>query len=94
MCFTGSELRAWLLFYCVPVLEGVLNDEYLEHLCYLVAAFHLLLGDCISGQDLTFANECLVKFYSKAEELYGNQVIILIRLKFTLIFLQAVHSKQ
>ena len=61
----------------MPVLEGILLPEYLDHLCYLVVASHLLLGDCISPQDLTFAHECLLKFYSESEELYSKLKIMI-----------------
>ena len=72
----GSELRAWLLFYSLPVLTDVLPAVYVTHFSYLVAAFQLLLSDCITVKDLLFSHKCLSTFYSEAESLYGKFAVL------------------
>ena len=53
----ASEWRAWLLFYILPVLNGMLQPHYLKHLGLLVSAVFLLLKENITFQDLNKADE-------------------------------------
>ena len=50
--FKASELRSFLLFYSVPCLWGLLEEEYFQHLLLLVNAIFLLLQDSISPNDI------------------------------------------
>ena len=70
--FTASEYRAWLLFYCLPVLNGILPPTYLKYLALLVCRMHILLGDRISQESLPVVEYMLDKFYCQFEELYGK----------------------
>ena len=70
--FTASEYRAWLLFYCLPVLNGILPPTYLKHLALLVCSMHILLGARISQESLPVVEYMLDKFYCQFEELYGK----------------------
>lgn len=70
--YAGSQLRAWLLYFSLPVLKGILSSTYYSHLAYLVAAMHLLLGESISEIDLQNAQAFLLKFYVDMERLYGK----------------------
>lgn len=70
--FKATELQTWLLFYCVPCLQGILPDEYLEHIALLSEAAHILLRDFISQSDLTKAESLLDDFYSRFENLYDS----------------------
>ena len=76
MSSTASEYRAWLLFYSVPVLSGLLPSCYHKHLQYLVCSLHILLGDCITRADLTLAEEMLEVFCKDFEKLYGTYIYI------------------
>ncbi len=69
----ASELRAWLLFYCIPVLFELLPIDYLHHLNLLVKAIHILLGTQISSSDLSAAAAMLNIFYNKAPDLYPEE---------------------
>ncbi len=51
----ASEYRAWLLYYCLPVLSNLLPSDYIYHLSLLVSAMHILLGDIISIADVKIA---------------------------------------
>ena len=68
----GSEMRNWLLFYSLPVLNGVLPNPYLSHYSLLVAGLLLLTSDQISQDDLRNAELYLKEFYVKYPELYGK----------------------
>lgn len=67
--FKASELRAWLLFYSLPVLALYLPPEYTHHLSLLVASFHILLSDCIQIKDLDLAHRMLSVFFQTAGDL-------------------------
>ncbi|XP_046565271.1 uncharacterized protein LOC124273980 [Haliotis rubra] len=68
----ASELQAWLLFYSIPCLNGILDAVYLEHFTHLSEGIYILLGDRITQQDLERAESLLEHFYSKFGELYGE----------------------
>jgi hypothetical protein len=68
----GSEMRNWLLFYSLPVLNGVLPNPYLSHYSLLVAGLLLLTSDRITPEDIRNAELYLKEFYVKYPELYGK----------------------
>ena len=70
----ASEFRAWLLYYCLPVLSDLLPPDYIYHLSLLVSAMHILLGDVIPSDDVNIAHEQLNLFYHLVPELYGQEV--------------------
>lgn len=70
--FKATELQAWLLFYAIPCLQGILDEVYLKHLANLSRGLHLLLGDSISSEDLKMAESCLDTFYKQFQVLYGK----------------------
>ena len=61
----ASELRAWLLFYSIPILYHFLHHDYLHHLNLLVKSVHILLSSSITSRDLLAAEEMLNLFYSQ-----------------------------
>ncbi len=69
----ASELRAWLLFYSIPILFEILHIDYLHHLNLLLKAMHILLGVQICHGDLTTAAKMLTLFYEKALDLYPEE---------------------
>ena len=68
---TAHEHRAWLLFYSIPVLLGILNLEYIRHLALLVEALWLLLQTSICQEDLICADKLLLQFCKQFSSLYG-----------------------
>ena len=48
----ASEWRSWLLFYCIPCLEGFLKHKHLVHLAQLSKATCLLLQMSVSRADI------------------------------------------
>ena len=70
----ASELRAWLLFYSVPILFQFLHIDYIHHLNLLVKSMHILLSSHISSNDLLIAGEMLKVFYEKSIDLYPQEI--------------------
>ena len=70
----ASEYRAWLLYYCLPVLSNLLLPDYIYHLSLLVSAMHILLGDTIPMSDVKIAQEQLNLFYYLVPELYREKL--------------------
>ncbi len=67
----ASELRAWLLFYCIPILFKFLPCDYLHHLNLLVKAVHIHI---ICYRDLSTAENMLTVFYKKIVDLYPQEI--------------------
>ena len=68
----GSEWQYWLLFYSIPVLNGLLDPEYYIHYSTLVCAMAILLGESITEQQLIKADTLLNLFYKHCAQLYGK----------------------
>lgn len=68
----ASEWRAWLLFYCLPCLEGVLDSRYLKHLSLLVSAVFFLLQESVTYEEVNKADVMLLEFVVKFQLLYGE----------------------
>ncbi|KAH3806234.1 hypothetical protein DPMN_134553 [Dreissena polymorpha] len=68
----ATELQAWLLFYAVPCLVGILPEVYLAHFSCLSEAVYILLGDHIMPSSLQRAERLLDQFYSSFSKLYGE----------------------
>ena len=54
----ASELKSWLLYYCIPTLFDLLLADYLLHMSQLVKSMHILLNSEISLNDLEMAKKC------------------------------------
>lgn len=69
----ASELRAWLLFYSVPILMDVMSTMHLYHYSAFVEAIYLLISDSISMEDLEKSHKLLCFFVHMFESLYGER---------------------
>ncbi len=69
--YKASEFKAWMLFYCLPILCHFLPPEYVHHLSLLVSAMHILLSDEVKLVDLDKANNMLCTFVKTAGDLYS-----------------------
>ena len=69
----ASELRAFLLFYGLPCLWGLLPEEYFQHFLLLVDAVFVLLQDSISPEQLSKSARMLKHFCLRVESLYGKR---------------------
>ena len=70
----ASELRAWLLYYSIPILFELLHFDYLLHTNLLVKALHILLNSEISSNDLSTAEIMLTVFYNKLLDLCPAEI--------------------
>ena len=70
--FAASEYRAWMLFYSLLVLEGVLPAAHYEHLALLVCSMHILLNERILKTNLDVVQRMLDQFYMQFDQLYGE----------------------
>lgn len=68
--FKATELQAWVLYYAVLCLQGILPDIFLEHFALLSAGFYLLLKDHITEEGLKRAEIDLKIFYRQFCTLY------------------------
>ncbi|KAK9976617.1 hypothetical protein ABG768_021822 [Culter alburnus] len=67
----ASEWRSFLLFYSLPILNGVLMKKYWNHLFLLVFALHILLQQQVKICEVSVAEIALKKFVIQFEMLYG-----------------------
>ena len=74
----ANELKAWLLYYSLPWLSGILQQPFLYYFVHLVEAIHLFIGTVISPNDISKEKECITYFYKEFGLLYG--MIFFIRL--------------
>lgn len=69
----ASELKNFLLFYSVYVLQDVLPNIYLKHWMLLVEAVYKLLQEDIPLHDLSVCERKLKKFVIDTVRLYGAE---------------------
>ena len=66
----ASELKNFLLFYSLPVLDGILPLQYYDHFALLIKGIFLLLQTCISRCDISAAGSALVQFCLMFDGMY------------------------
>lgn len=69
----ASEYRAFLLYYSLPVLSGILPCQYLNHFSLLVISIHTLLQQSISHRQLLQCQNMINTFCQQFEILYGQR---------------------
>ena len=70
----ASELRAFILFYAIPVLKQFLQPRYIYHLSLLVSSIHILLSASCEEDQLGSAQERLEEFYNLIPALYTHNL--------------------
>ena len=65
-----SELKLWFLAYSLPVLEGIIRQDYFDHYLLLAFAISLLNADRITPQMIEISRNYL-NFVREFENLYG-----------------------
>ncbi|EDO33188.1 predicted protein [Nematostella vectensis] len=73
----ANELHSFLLYYGLPVLFGLLPENYFQHYFCFVRANFLLLQESISPNDLKTAEELLQSFCSNFSRLYEERYMTL-----------------
>ena len=67
----GTEFQGWLLWYALPVLQGLLPPQYYQHYSCLVDAIGILLETPLTRAAIDSASSLLDNFCSKMAHLYG-----------------------
>ncbi|KAE8751753.1 hypothetical protein FOCC_FOCC001602 [Frankliniella occidentalis] len=67
----ASELRTFLFYLCLCVLNGVLDAKYFDHLMLFVQGVALLNSSSVSDFDLVRARLLLDKFVKDFQSLFG-----------------------
>lgn len=68
----ASEYRAWILFYALPVLSGILEADYYQHFALVAVALWLLLQSTVSLEDIDKAESLIQEICSQFSVLYGK----------------------
>ena len=71
----ASEYRSWLFYYSLPIMFGLLPDDYYQHYALLCQAIYTLNSSCITSRDLKFANTLLNQFYYCFPNLYAERYL-------------------
>ncbi|XP_043206989.1 uncharacterized protein LOC122373208 [Amphibalanus amphitrite] len=71
----ASEWRAWLLFYAVPCLSGIIESQFLKHFSLLSSAIFILLQDKIMTEEVRRAEAMLFEYVVTCEILYGTKIM-------------------
>ena len=71
--FKVSEYRAFLLYYSLPILHGILPSQYWNHYSLLVISIHTLLQQSISDRQLLRCEQIIKRFCQQFEFLYGKR---------------------
>ena len=73
----ASELKAFLYYYCIPILSTIMSPEYFNHLLLFVNDLYLLNADSISEEMILEAEHCLNEFVTQFERLYGCKYMVM-----------------
>ncbi|CAB3993477.1 Hypothetical predicted protein [Paramuricea clavata] len=73
--YTAEQWKNWRLIYSLHALKGVLNDQQLQCWQTFVLACKYLCKPVLSKTDILKADNCLLKFCTRFQELYGNEAV-------------------
>ncbi|XP_029203493.2 uncharacterized protein LOC114967602 [Acropora millepora] len=73
----ATEYRNWLLYYSLPCLKGILDEEYHQHYALLVGAITFLSGRSISPEQLEIARKFLMHFVEMYDAHYGCRYVLM-----------------
>lgn len=66
----AGELKTWLFFYSVPIVESLMQPEYFCHYLQLVLGLFYLNQSSITPEEIKLSKELLAAFVSKFQVLY------------------------
>lgn len=69
----ASEMKMFFFYYAIPVLEGIMTDEYFNHFLRLMVASAILSSDKIINVMIDVADDLLHRFVIEFEDIYGIQ---------------------
>ncbi|XP_011685304.1 PREDICTED: uncharacterized protein LOC105448453 [Wasmannia auropunctata] len=71
----ASEWRSWILFYCIPCLTGILDDQAVQHIALLSKTIFILLQTSISEAELSECEYNMLKFVGLFQVMYGDKYV-------------------
>lgn len=69
----ANELRSWLLYYSIGVLNGILPEKFLKHFIQFVAAIRIFIQKEITHNDMIQGRNKINLFVKEFEDLYGSK---------------------
>ena len=69
----AKEYRAFILYYAIPCLEGLLPQHYYANLKLFVSSCHILLSDKITRSELSRAKSALKNFTDGFQKFIWHQ---------------------
>ena len=73
----SSEYRNFLLYWGIPILEGILTKPYFVHFCLLARSIFILSKEGITNEELESVETALLLFVEQYQYLYGKQYLTL-----------------
>ncbi|XP_075162231.1 uncharacterized protein LOC142234909 [Haematobia irritans] len=70
--YKATEMYYWILFYSIPVLSGILPQDYYQNLILLVVSLNNLLQRHIEYRTIEYTNILLNSFVKEFQSLYGK----------------------
>ncbi|XP_049268585.1 uncharacterized protein LOC125757225 [Rhipicephalus sanguineus] len=67
----ASEWEAWLLYYSLPCLKGILEAVFFEHFALLVSAVYTLLKSRVTADDVDISTRKITEFLVMTQCHYG-----------------------
>ncbi|XP_049268710.1 uncharacterized protein LOC119382228 [Rhipicephalus sanguineus] len=67
----ASEWEAWLLYYSLPCLKGILEAVFFEHFALLVSAVYTLLKSRVTADDVDISTRKITEFEVMTQCHYG-----------------------
>ncbi|KAK1166316.1 hypothetical protein AOXY_G12915, partial [Acipenser oxyrinchus oxyrinchus] len=67
----AHEWYAWLMFYSIPVLKGILQGRFFYHWCQLAEGVATLLREEVTSEDVEHCEKIFTHFVVLMEDLYG-----------------------
>ncbi|CAG5075347.1 Protein of unknown function [Cotesia congregata] len=58
----ASEFKAWLFYYSLPILSGIMDPVFFSHYCLLVLGITLLNTNTVTNENIDVASNLLFKF--------------------------------
>ena len=73
----ANEYLTFLLYYSLPILNGILEPKYFLNLMELVVSMDRLLNRRIKRENLTIFNNIPISFVKEVQEIYPIDIMVL-----------------
>lgn len=71
----AAQWKAWLFYYSIPILYGILSNEIMEHYALFLNSMYALSKEFITEVELDKCEEDLIVFVARFEQLYGLEAM-------------------